>query len=184
VFTTEGERTQIQEDRPDEVNEAILTAFVDESVPKLARHTGPFVGSVSGTLWIRSASQFGICDRCFIICQLLRKQRRPICESNCYACLHDRKLEPGTRRSHWINRGSICSQTMNSPLAPGESVPQRERHMIQSSNLMGTVTWITSGFHVVVTLPKGTKFKASYYITEMLEPNKERLQIEGEAIKD
>jgi hypothetical protein len=73
---------------------------------------------------------------------------------------------------------------MNSLLAPGEPVPQRERHMIQSSKLMGTVTWITSGFHAVVTLPKGTKLKASYYITEMLEPTKERLQTEGEAIED
>jgi hypothetical protein len=69
-------------------------------------------------------------------------------------------------------------------LAPGESVPQRERHMIQSSKLMGTVTWIPSGFQVVITLPKGTKFRASYYITEMLESTKELLQTEGEAIED
>jgi hypothetical protein len=69
-------------------------------------------------------------------------------------------------------------------LAPGEPVSKRERHMIQSSKLMRTVTWITSRFHVVVTLPNGIKFKASYYITEMLEPTKERLQTEGQAIED
>ena len=45
-------------------------------------------------------------------------------------------------------------------LTPGEPVPGRERHMIQSPKLTITVVWNTSGFHVVAALPKGLKFNA------------------------
>jgi histone-lysine N-methyltransferase SETMAR len=54
-------------------------------------------------------------------------------------------------------------------LAPGETTP-RERHMIQSPKIMVTVAWNTSGFHVLAALPKGIKFNARYYITDILTP--------------
>jgi hypothetical protein len=54
-------------------------------------------------------------------------------------------------------------------LAPGEMVPERERHMIQSPKSMITVAWNTSGFHVLAALPKGAKFHASYDTNEILE---------------
>jgi hypothetical protein len=53
--------------------------------------------------------------------------------------------------------------------APGEMVQERERHMIQCRKSMTTVAWNTSGFHLLVTLPKGAKFSASYYTNGILE---------------
>jgi hypothetical protein len=43
-------------------------------------------------------------------------------------------------------------------LNPEQLVSDREHHMTQSLKLMLTVTWNPSGFHVVITLPKGLKF--------------------------
>jgi hypothetical protein len=54
-------------------------------------------------------------------------------------------------------------------LAPGEMVPERERHMIQSPKSMITVAWNPSGFRVLAALPKGAKFNAIYYTNEILE---------------
>jgi hypothetical protein len=39
-------------------------------------------------------------------------------------------------------------------LAPGEIVPEREQHMIQSPKLMITVAWNTNGFHAFEVLQK------------------------------
>jgi hypothetical protein len=53
-------------------------------------------------------------------------------------------------------------------VSPGETVPDRERQTIQSPKLMLTVVWNPSGFHVVKSLPKGTKFNAQCYINNTL----------------
>jgi hypothetical protein len=53
-------------------------------------------------------------------------------------------------------------------LAPGEPVPDRERHMIQSLQLMIMVGENPSGFHAGVALPKRTKFNTGDYIIETL----------------
>jgi hypothetical protein len=49
-------------------------------------------------------------------------------------------------------------------------VPERERKMIQSPKLMLTIAWNPAGFHVIAFLPKGCKFNAQYYISEVLDP--------------
>jgi hypothetical protein len=54
-------------------------------------------------------------------------------------------------------------------LAPGGTIPEKEKHMIQSPQLMKTVAWNTSGFQVIEALPKCTHFNASYYSTQILE---------------
>jgi hypothetical protein len=53
--------------------------------------------------------------------------------------------------------------------ASGEPVPDRERDMIQSPQLMITVAWKPRGFHVVTALPKGPKSNAGDYTTEILQ---------------
>ena len=53
-------------------------------------------------------------------------------------------------------------------MAPGETVPDRERQTIQSPKLMLTVVWNPSGFHVVKALPKGAKFNSQYYTNNIL----------------
>jgi hypothetical protein len=52
-------------------------------------------------------------------------------------------------------------------LTPGEPIPDREWHMIQSPKLMITIAWNPSGFHIVAVLLNGTKFNASYCATEI-----------------
>jgi hypothetical protein len=54
-------------------------------------------------------------------------------------------------------------------LAPGETVPERERYMTQSPKLMAVVAWNITGFQVLATLPTGTKFNIRYYTSEILE---------------
>jgi hypothetical protein len=44
---------------------------------------------------------------------------------------------------------------------------------------MLTVAWNPSGFHVLTTLPRGLKFNAGYYTTEMLERIKNWLKGQG-----
>jgi histone-lysine N-methyltransferase SETMAR len=53
--------------------------------------------------------------------------------------------------------------------APGEMIPETERHIIQSPKSMITVAWNTSGFHVLAALLKDAKFNASYYTNEIVE---------------
>jgi hypothetical protein len=55
-------------------------------------------------------------------------------------------------------------------LRPDEEIPQREYHTVQSENVMITTVWNSSGFHRIKLLPKGFKFKASYYLTQILDP--------------
>jgi hypothetical protein len=57
--------------------------------------------------------------------------------------------------------------------APGESVRDRGRHMIQSLILMIPVAWNPNGFHVVAALQKGNKFNVGYYTTEILQRMKD-----------
>jgi hypothetical protein len=52
--------------------------------------------------------------------------------------------------------------------SPGEIVPDRERHTIQSPTFMTTSVWNPSGFHVVKALPKWSKFNADSYINNIL----------------
>jgi hypothetical protein len=53
-------------------------------------------------------------------------------------------------------------------LAPGETVPKRGQHIIQSRKTMVTIAWNTNGFHVLADLPKGVKINATDYTTEIL----------------
>jgi hypothetical protein len=55
-------------------------------------------------------------------------------------------------------------------LQPDGEIPERERRMIQSEQVMLTIVSNPSGFHLINVLPKGFKFKfnASYYITQIL----------------
>ena len=64
-------------------------------------------------------------------------------------------------------------------LAPGETVPDRERHLIQSPKMMITIVWNPSGFHIVTALPKGLKFNACYYTREILQENKNWREQQG-----
>jgi hypothetical protein len=52
-------------------------------------------------------------------------------------------------------------------LAPGETLPDRERHAIQSPKFMLTRVWGGPGFYVVKLLPKGGTFNASYDADEI-----------------
>jgi hypothetical protein len=53
---------------------------------------------------------------------------------------------------------------------PDAEIPERERHTVQSQTVMLTIVWNPGGVHVVNTLPKGFKFNASYYVTQILDP--------------
>jgi hypothetical protein len=53
---------------------------------------------------------------------------------------------------------------------PDAEIPERERHTVQSQKLMLTIVWNPGGFHLVNILPKGFKFNASYYVTQILDP--------------
>jgi hypothetical protein len=52
--------------------------------------------------------------------------------------------------------------------ALGEIVFDRERHTVQSRKFILTVVWNPIGFHVLKALPKGRKFNAQYYTTDIL----------------
>jgi histone-lysine N-methyltransferase SETMAR len=49
-------------------------------------------------------------------------------------------------------------------------IPERERHTVQSEKMMLTIVWSPGSFHLVNVLPKGFKFNASYYATQILDP--------------
>jgi hypothetical protein len=53
-------------------------------------------------------------------------------------------------------------------VTPGEEVPDRERQTIQLPKLMLAVVWNPSRFHVVKSLPTGTKFNAQYCVNNIL----------------
>jgi hypothetical protein len=53
-------------------------------------------------------------------------------------------------------------------LQPNQETPERERHTVQSEKAMITIVWNPSGFHLIKLLPKGFKFNASYYVTQVL----------------
>jgi histone-lysine N-methyltransferase SETMAR len=55
-------------------------------------------------------------------------------------------------------------------LPRGATPPDRERHTIQSKKIMVTIIWNPSGFYRICALPKGAKFNADYYISEILSP--------------
>jgi hypothetical protein len=52
--------------------------------------------------------------------------------------------------------------------APREIVVDRERHTVQSPKFVLTVVWNPIGFHVLKAFPKGYKFDAQYYTTDIL----------------
>jgi hypothetical protein len=49
-------------------------------------------------------------------------------------------------------------------------IPERQRHTVQSQKVMLTIVWNPGGFHLVNVLPKGFKFNASDYVTQILDP--------------
>jgi hypothetical protein len=53
-------------------------------------------------------------------------------------------------------------------LQPDGEIPERERPMIQSEKVMLTIVWNPSGFHLINVLPKGFKFNAIFYVTQIL----------------
>jgi hypothetical protein len=53
-------------------------------------------------------------------------------------------------------------------VSPGETVPDKEGQSIQAPELMLTVLWNASRFHVVKSLSKGTKFNAQYSVNNIL----------------
>jgi histone-lysine N-methyltransferase SETMAR len=52
----------------------------------------------------------------------------------------------------------------------GETVPEPERHTVQSKKFMLTIVWNPRRFRLITVLPKGCKFNSSHYITEILSP--------------
>jgi hypothetical protein len=55
-------------------------------------------------------------------------------------------------------------------LQPDEEMPERERHTMKSENVMITILWNPSCFHLVKLLPKGLRSDASSYVTQILDP--------------
>jgi histone-lysine N-methyltransferase SETMAR len=53
---------------------------------------------------------------------------------------------------------------------PDAEIPEREWHTVQSQKVMFTLVWNSGSFHLVNILPKGFKFNASYYVTQILDP--------------
>jgi hypothetical protein len=53
-------------------------------------------------------------------------------------------------------------------LQPDGDIPERERLTIQSEKVMRTIIWNPSGFNLINVLPKGFKFNASFYVTQIL----------------
>jgi hypothetical protein len=51
---------------------------------------------------------------------------------------------------------------------PDAEIAERERNTVQK--VMLTIVWNPGSFHLVNTLPKGFKFNASYYVTQILDP--------------
>jgi ABC-type uncharacterized transport system YnjBCD substrate-binding protein len=49
-------------------------------------------------------------------------------------------------------------------LQPDGEIPERERRTIHSENVMLTIVWNPSGFHLINVLPKRFKFNASFYV--------------------
>jgi hypothetical protein len=64
-------------------------------------------------------------------------------------------------------------------LAPEQVVPDRERKLMQSTQLMLTVAWNYSGFHYMPALAKGLRFNVGSYGTETLERIKKWLKGQG-----
>jgi hypothetical protein len=52
---------------------------------------------------------------------------------------------------------------------PDAEIPGRERHTVQSQKVMLAIVWNPGGFHLANILPKGFKFNANYYVTEILD---------------
>jgi hypothetical protein len=73
-------------------------------------------------------------------------------------------------------------------LRPGETPPERARHMIQDRKIMVTITWNSLGFPLIVALPKGHTFNAEYYRDNILaaltrlqpEDDRRKLVIHGD----
>jgi hypothetical protein len=53
-------------------------------------------------------------------------------------------------------------------LPPDETVPERERHTVQSEKLMLAIVWNSNGFRVINVLSRGIKFSADHYFTDVL----------------
>jgi histone-lysine N-methyltransferase SETMAR len=53
---------------------------------------------------------------------------------------------------------------------PNAEIPEKERHTVQSQKVTLTIVWNAGGFHLVNVLPKGFKFNANYYVTQILDP--------------
>jgi predicted cupin superfamily sugar epimerase len=62
---------------------------------------------------------------------------------------------------------------------PDTEIPGRERRTAQSQKVMFTIICNPGGFHLGNILPKGFKFNASYYVTQILDlcPNGEELRL-------
>ena len=155
-----------------EVDEAILKALADEpfsSVRELARHT-----CLSRTTVHRHLT----CSLGFTVRHLrwvphrLSDSQKTMRVTLSTELL--RLLEQQERRA-WHDMITLdeswfyfCTDHELIWLAPGETVPERGGHTIQSPKMMVTIAWNTNGFHVLADLPKGVKFNATYYTTEIL----------------
>jgi hypothetical protein len=53
---------------------------------------------------------------------------------------------------------------------PDAEIPEKERYTVQSRKVVLTIFWNPGGFHLVNILPKGFKFNASYYVTQIFYP--------------
>jgi hypothetical protein len=65
------------------------------------------------------------------------------------------------------------------------SFSERPPKIIKHSSLRFTIVWNPGGFHLVNILPKGFKFNASYYVTQILDlyPYSEEVRL-GEPIEN
>jgi hypothetical protein len=48
--------------------------------------------------------------------------------------------------------------------------PERERITVQSRKMIVTIVWNPTGSYRIVALPKGMKFSADYYISQIFDP--------------
>jgi hypothetical protein len=62
----------------------------------------------------------------------------------------------------------LCAQHEMMQVSPGERVPDRERRTTLSLMLMLTIGRNPSGFHIVKSLRKGTKFNGQYSVNNIL----------------
>jgi hypothetical protein len=66
-------------------------------------------------------------------------------------------------------------------LGPGETPPERARHMIQDRKIMVNIAWNSLGFPLIVALPKGRTCNAEDYRDNILAAEHRRGRASHEA---